>query len=244
MPCAPDRSRKESTQVMLRRTCFVTEKPEPRMHPIRLRSFKLAALGTYARCGLRQPLVSNMRHIHPAQPTSLTTTSCTTARPRSPRRRSGPPVRPSSYRPQCSLAHRFACRPSRFSRLTRAAWAHIAQRREGPKMCSRESARSAGLLAQVGKDALLLGGDGVLGLLELDLGRGNVASHGGLKSLSVRLREQREMGTQRHSAALSGTQRHSAALSGIERQPSKGHPKGTPKQRPPAARPRRSCKSR
>ena len=136
MPCAPDRSRKESTQVMLRRTCFVTEKPEPRMHPIRLRSFKLAALGTYARCGLRQPLVSNMRHIHPAQPTSLTTTSCTTARPRSPRRRSGPPVRPSSYRPQCSLAHRFACRPSRFSRLTRAAWAHISQRREGPRMCS------------------------------------------------------------------------------------------------------------
>ena len=103
--------------------------------------------------------------------------------------------------------------------------------------------RSAGLLAQVGKDALLLGGDGVLGLLELDLGRGYVASHGGLKSLSVRLRGAERDG---HSAALSGTQRHAASLSVTQRHSaalSVSDPKGTPKQHPPAARPRRSCKS-
>ena len=241
---------------MLRRTCIVTEKPEPRMHPIRLRSFKLAALGTYARCGLRQPLVSNMRHIHPAQPTSLTTRAQLPV----PGPRAADQGRPFAHHPIDPNARsltdsRVALLGSRVSLVPRGRTSHNVEKaqgcaplekaqREGPKMCSRESARSAGLLAQVGKDALLLGGDGVLGLLELDLGRGNVASHGGLKSLSVRLREQREMGTQRHSAALSGTQRHSAALSGIERQPSKGHPKGTPKQRPPAARPRRSCKSR
>jgi len=59
---------------------------------------------------------------------------CNTARPRSPRgararaqtRAARSPSR--SYRAQRSLAHRFACRPSRSSRLTRALWAPIAQR--------------------------------------------------------------------------------------------------------------------
>jgi len=194
-------------------------------------------LGTHAAVyGLSSLCVT----LHPAQSVTTILQHSPSAVPARQTRAARSPSR--SYRAQRSLAHRFACRPSRSSRLTRALWAPIAQRREGPKtkgrvpwLCMWARAqpaflrRSAKMRSSSAGMASLVSWSSTLAVATSPL---MVVS----RALAFACAAQRAMGTQRHSAALSVTQRHSASLSVSD-------PKGTPKQHPPAARPRRSCKS-